>query len=55
MLRAAMLLTAVLGEPSATGDLPVHASFEAMVRATDVPLPPVRAVTHGPKFHEFGS
>jgi hypothetical protein len=32
----------------------VYRSFEEMVKATDPVLPPVRAVTRGPKFHWFG-
>jgi len=32
----------------------VYRTFEEMVKATEPVLPPVRAVTRGPKFHWFG-
>lgn len=38
----------------ATGGFPLYRSFEEMVRAAAPRLPPVRAVTRGPKFHWFG-
>jgi hypothetical protein len=42
------------GPSTAPGGFPTHGSFEEMARATDVPLPPIRAVTRGPKIHWFG-
>ena len=63
MKHALLLLTFLLLIPLAAlsgPDTParpgsaVCRSFDEMVRAPDSVLPPVRAVTHGPKFHWFG-
>ena len=41
-------------DSSARPGSPSFASFDEMTRAVDPVLPPIRAVTHGPKFHWFG-
>jgi hypothetical protein len=41
-------------QAAASSDPSVFRSFNEMLRATNAPLPPVRAVTRGPKFHWFG-
>ena len=40
--------------PVGAAGLPVFRAFNEMLRATNAPLPPVCAVTRGPKFHWFG-
>lgn len=43
-----------VGSAAGQGSFPAYRSFDEMARATDAVLPPVRAVTRGPKVHWFG-